>query len=46
LKVSGPLKNRKKRRVRARGLQDFPGNHGFCRPGAPTGGFLTGWEGK
>jgi hypothetical protein len=31
------LKSSEGRRVRARGLHDFPGNHGFCRPGALTG---------
>ena len=31
------LKYAAERRVRARGLHDFPGNHGSCRPGALTG---------
>jgi hypothetical protein len=33
----GLLKYPTERRVRARGLHDFLGNHGSCRPGALTG---------
>jgi hypothetical protein len=35
--ASSPLKYHTERRVRARGLQDFLGIHGSCRPGALTG---------
>ncbi len=38
--ISSLLKNSKERRVRARGLHNLTGNHGICRPGAPTGRFL------
>jgi len=31
----------KKRRVRARGLHDFLGNHRLCRPGVPPGEFFN-----
>jgi hypothetical protein len=42
------LKYSTERRVRARGLHDFLGNHGLCRPGALTchrASFSTGGQG-
>ena len=38
------LKYPTERRVRARGLHDFLGYHGACRPGALTGLYLERFE--